>query len=259
MSLFSFVVAAVRYLSIRLQLRNVIDIPNYLDRIHEHPDLCVSFKDWLASNRLMPLATLFQFPITIMGYGRLEDIAAPYALRYMSPRTFLPMVFGRPPFRWIVGSWPRRFTDGFQRLWERVSWRTDIRLNVNITQITRSPTGVRIEMEYPEQQLNNDRLVHITDEYDYLILACPLTPDVFSELGLIPHASEHAISDAIQINPYCMTTFWIDQMNMQPIAPILPLPDQGVPLGSRFASTRTRETCSPSSTHDQPLVRATTR
>ncbi len=229
-SLISFLLAAVRYLSIRSRLSDVIDIPDYLDRIHEHPDLCVSFKDWLDDNSLMPLATLFQFPITIMGYGRLEEIAAPYALRYMSLRTFLPMVFGRPPVSWIVGSWPRRFTDGFQRLWERVSWRTNVRLNVNITKITRSPAGIRIDMEYPEQQLDKTELVQITDDYDYLILACPLTPDVFAELGLAPNQSEHTISEAIQVNPYCMTTFWIDQMNMpEPIAPLLPLPEPGTP------------------------------
>jgi hypothetical protein len=230
-SLFSFVLAAVRYLTIRFRLRDVIDTPDYLERIHEHPELCVSFKDWLAAQRLMPLATLFEFPITIMGYGQLDGIAAPYALRYMSLRTFLPMVFGRPPVSWIVGSWPRRFTDGFQRLWERVAWRTDVRLNVNITQVTRSPEGIRITMEYPEQHLNEMRFVQITEDYDYLVLACPLTPDVFCELGLSPNASEQAISEAIHVNRYCMTTFWVDKMEMpEPIAPILPLPERGTPF-----------------------------
>jgi hypothetical protein len=251
-SLFSFVLAAVRYLIIRSRLRDVIDIPNYLDRIHEHPELCVSFKDWLAAHRLMPLATLFQFPITIMGYGQLDDIAAPYALRYMSLRTFLPMVFGRPPVSWIVGNWPRRFHDGFQRLWERVAWRTDVRLNVNITRVTRSPEGIRITMEYPEQHLNKMRPVQITEDYDYLVLACPLTPDVFSRLGLSPNASEQAISEAIHVNPYCMTTFWVDKMEMpEPIAPILPLPEPGTPLavarqfqakGNMFTQFYTRPT-----------------
>jgi hypothetical protein len=230
-SLFSFVLAAVRYLTIRFRLRDVIDIPNYLDRIHEHPELCVSFNDWLAAHRLMPLATIFQFPITIMGYGQLDEIAAPYALRYMSLRTFLPMVFGRPPVSWIVGNWPRRFNDGFQRLWERIAWRTDVRLNVNIKQVTRSPEGIRITMEYPEQQLNEMRLVKITEKYDYLVLACPLTPDVFGRLGLSPNDSEQKISEAIHVNPYCMTTFWVDKMEMpEPIAPILPLPEPGTPL-----------------------------
>jgi hypothetical protein len=251
-TLFSFVLAAVRYLIIRSRLRDVIDIPNYLDRIHEHPELCVSFKDWLAAHRLMPLATLFQFPITIMGYGQLDEIAAAYALRYMSLRTFLPMVFGRPPVSWIVGNWPRRFNDGFQRLWERVAWRTDVRLNVSITQVTRSPEGIRITMEYPEQHLNEMRFVQITEDYDYLVLACPLTPDVFRSLGLSPNTSERAISEAIHVNPYCMTTFWVDNMEMpEPIAPILPLPEPGIPLavarqfqdrGNMFTQFYTRPT-----------------
>jgi Flavin containing amine oxidoreductase len=230
-SLWSFVLAAVRYLAIRSRLRDVIDIPDYLDRIHEHPELCVSFKDWLAAHRLMPLATLFQFPITIMGYGQLDEIAAPYALRYMSVRTFLPMVFGRPPVSWIVGNWPRRFDDGFQRLWERVAWRTNVRLNVDVKQVDRSPEGIRITMEYPEQHLNEMKTVKITDQYDYLVLACPLTPDVFHSLGLSPNTREQTISEAIHVNPYCMTTFWVDKMEMpEPIAPILPLPERGTPL-----------------------------
>ena len=44
-------------------------------------------------------------------------------------------------------------------------------------------------MEYPEQQLDKTELVQITEDYDYLILACPLTPDVFAELGLVPNAN----------------------------------------------------------------------
>ena len=230
-SLFSFVLAAVRYLTIRARLRDVIDIPNYLERIHEHPELCVSFQDWLTAHRLMALATLFQFPITIMGYGQLDDIAAPYALRYMSLRTFLPKVFGRPPVSWVVGTWPRRFNDGFQRLWERVAWRTDVRLDVDITQVTRSPEGIRVTMECPEQHLNQMRSVQVTEDYDYLVLACPLTPDVFASLGLSPNASEQKISAAIHVNPYCMTTFWVDNMDMpEPIAPVLPLPERGTPM-----------------------------
>jgi hypothetical protein len=202
-----------------------------LAKIHDHPKLCITFWHWLEQNRLTPLATLFQFPITIMGYGQLQEIAAPYALRYMSLRTFFPMVFGRiPGINWIVGTWPRRFTEGFQRLWERVAWRSDVRLNVNITKIRRSPATITIDMEYPEQDLNELKIVKTTLDYDYLILACPLTPDVFERLGLPANPAEQKISAAIQINPYCMTTFWVNQMNMpQPIAPVLPIPVQGKP------------------------------
>ena len=64
-SLSSFIIAAVRYFAIRWKLSPIIDIPDYLARVHNHQRLCVSFKDWLEQNELTPLATLFQFPITI--------------------------------------------------------------------------------------------------------------------------------------------------------------------------------------------------
>jgi hypothetical protein len=228
-SWWTFLWAAIRYLYVRWQLSDIIDAPDYLDTIHEHHELCVDFKAWLAKQDLLPLATLFQFPITIMGYGQLDDIAAPYALRYMSGRTFFPMVFGHGPVNWIIGTWPRRFTDGFQRLWERVSWRVNVRLNVNITRIERSATGVQIDMEYPEQDLNDIKIVKATKLYDYLVLACPLTEDVFTRLGLVPNAAERELNREIQINPYCMTTFWIDMTMAAPVAPVLPLTEQGTP------------------------------
>jgi monoamine oxidase len=228
-----FLWAALRYLHIRCKLSGIIDTPDYLDTMDEHPELCITFAEWLTKNDLMRLGTLFQFPITMMGYGQLDDIATPYALRYMSLRTFFPMVFGVWPISRIIGSWPRRFVDGFQRMWERVSWRIDVRLNVNITRIARSATGIQIDMEYPEQDLNNIKIVKDTKQYDYLVLACPLTADVFARLGLAPNAAERRVIDEITFNPYCMTTFWIDMAKeKQPPAPgaaVLPLTPQGTP------------------------------
>jgi hypothetical protein len=230
-SLFAFVIASIRYFVIRWKLSRIIDVPDYLAGIHNHQELCVSFKSWLEQNKLMALSTLFQFPITIMGYGNLTDIATPYALRYMSLRTFFPMVFGQIPFvDWIVGRWPKRFTLGFQRLWERVSWITNVRLNVNITSIERSAEKIKIDFEVPEQELDEIKIVKDTENYDYLVLACPLTQDVFKRLGLDPNNAEQKISRGIHINPYCMTTFWINNMDMpQPIAPVLPIPEKGIP------------------------------
>lgn len=252
-SLFSFVIAAIRYLNIRSKLSRIIDAPGYLNNINLHPELCVPFKNWLEKNRLIPLATLFSFPITIMGYGKLEDIATPYALRYMSLRTFFPMVFGGLPFvSWFIGKWPRRFTFGFQRLWERVSWRMDVRLNVNITSIVRTPENITVNFEYPEQELNEIKTVKETLRYDYLIFAAPFTQDVFKKLGLQPNADESKISSRVRVNPYCMTTFWINNMDMpSPIAPVLPIPENGIPWavarqfqasGNKFTQFYTRPT-----------------
>lgn len=252
-SLFTFVMASFRYLSIRSRLSSIIDAPGYLDNINMHPELCVPFKEWLEKNNLIALATLFSFPITIMGYGKLEDIATPYALRYMSLRTFFPMVFGGVPgVSWFTGKWPRRFTFGFQRLWERVAWRTDVRLNVNITNIIRTNDGITVNFEYPSQELDSIKMMKETQHYDYLIYAAPLRPDVFTKLGLQPNAIEKKVSAQVKINPYCMTTFWINNLKMpDPIAPVLPIPQNGIPWavarqfqdsGNNFTQFYTRPT-----------------
>lgn len=228
----TFFLAAVRYFIARWKLSDVIDIPDYLDKIDQHPELCVPFKAWLEKNDLVALASLFQFPITVMGYGQLDDIATPYALRYMSLRTFFPTVFGRLPFvSWIIGSWPRRFKLGFQRMWEQVAWRTNVRLNVNITKVERSADGIHIDYKVLEQDLNDIKIVEGKQHYDYLILACPLTPDVFAKLRLERNPAEKTISDGIAFNPYCMTTFWVtlDKQMPNPIAPVTPIPERGIP------------------------------
>ena len=221
----------------RIKLISVIDPPGAFAKIDgsTQPDLMVSFMRWLENNRLTPLATLFSFPITIMGYGQLRDIAAPYALKYMSVKTFIPMITpGIPGLRWLLAwlfPWPRRFTMGFQRLWEKVAWRTNLRLNIKIERIERPRTGpISITFQYPQQELNTLKIVRDCMEFDYLVLACPLTPDVFEQLGLKRNPGETTMSEKICINPYCMTTYWINDMDMpEPIAPLLPIPERGLP------------------------------
>jgi hypothetical protein len=233
----AFFVAALRYLIIRIKLSPVIDPPGAFAKIdgNTRPDLVVSFSKWLDSNTLTPLETLFSFPITIMGYGQLDQIATPYALKYMSVKTFIPMfTAGTPGFGWLnkwLLPWPRRFTMGFQRLWEKVAWRTNLRLNIKIEQIERPQDGpISITFQYPQQEMNTLKIVRDTMEFDYLVLACPLTPDVFKQLGLQLNPDETTMSEKIKVMRYCMTTFWINDMNMpRPIAPMLPIPKVGLP------------------------------
>ncbi len=233
--LFSLAVAALRYLWIRWRLDSIINPPDALEKIDRHPELCVPFKDWLEARGLIDLASLFEIPITVMGYGQLTDIAAPYALRYMSVKTFFPILLPHIP---LVGGllqllfpWPRRFTYGFQRLWEKVAWRVNVRLNATIFKIERRPGApITVHFNYPEQQLNDIRAVEKRMEFDYLVLACPLTPDVLRQLGLERNEGERAVSEAIRFNDYCMTTFWVDRMKRpEPIAPVLPIPRRGGP------------------------------
>lgn len=80
----------LKYLWLRWRLRSIIDPPGH-EQIHRHPKLCVSFLDWLRQHRLERLQRLFEAPITVMGYGRLCEIPAPYALKYMSVATFMAL------------------------------------------------------------------------------------------------------------------------------------------------------------------------
>ena len=231
-SLWALLVAAIRYTRLRWQLGPVLNPPDAFARIDEHPELCVPFKQWLETNRVDDLGTLFEIPITIMGYGQLADIAAPYALRYLPLKTFLPMLLVRMPIVGLLFPWPRRFTLGFQRLWERVAWQTNVRLNVRITDIDRHAPNdhITIKFHVPEQELNELKIVDGEMAFDYLILACPLLKDVFAQLGLQPTANEQRMLDTIQISEYCMTTFWIEHMDMPaPIGVVLPLDKPGLP------------------------------
>jgi hypothetical protein len=231
-SLWALLVAAIRYTRLRWQLGPVLNPPDAFARIDEHPELCVPFKQWLETNRVDDLGTLFEIPITIMGYGPLADIAAPYALRYLPLKTFLPMLLVRIPIVGLLFPWPRRFTLGFQRLWERVAWQTNVRLNVRITDIERHAPNdhITIKFQVPEQELNELKIVDGEMAFDYLILACPLLKDVFAQLGLQPNANEQRMLDTIQISEYCMTTFWIENMDMPaPIGVVLPLDKPGLP------------------------------
>jgi hypothetical protein len=144
----------------------------------------------------------------------------------------LPMLLVRIPILGLLFPWPRRFTFGFQRLWDRVSWQTNARLNVSITDIDRHAPNdqIKIKFQVPEQELNELKIVDREMDFDYLILACPLMKDVFARLGLKPNENENRILDTIQISEYCMTTFWIENMDMPaPIGVILPLLKPGLP------------------------------
>ena len=149
------------------------------------------FSDWLRKNNLSELETLFSMPITIMGYGYLHEIAAPYALKYMSIKTFWNLVSVGME---LPTSWPKRFVEGFQGFWERISVGIDVRLNVHIQKIERGNV-IRVFIEGEPEEL----------EFDYLVLACPLTPNNLHQfLELTEQETE--IFEKVVVNPFVVTT-----------------------------------------------------
>ncbi len=194
--------ACVRYLWIRWRLQGLP--PSGYVGVSQHPELCVSFDTWLVAHRLTDLRTLFAIPVTLMGYGRLPDVPAPYALTYLNVGTvFDLLLYGAG----LPRAWPKRFVDGFQRLFQRLAWRLDVRLNADIAKVERSASGVTVHVDFAgdEQWLSKPRKAVL--EFDWLVIACPL-----QAVGgfLDVSAEESTLIDRIQLNPFATTTFVAD-------------------------------------------------
>ena len=170
-SFFAFAKSCIRYLFIRWRLNKVLPFAGNMGLAHRE-DLMVSFDKWLDNNKLGNLKLLFSIPTTMMGYGELKEIPAPYVLRYIGIGTFRTMLlFGAG----VSIIYPKRFVDGFQRFWERLSWSLNVRTGVQVTKIIRE--NGKINIKYKEYRLHMDGLQfdERNKEYDYLVLSCPLT------------------------------------------------------------------------------------
>lgn len=210
--------AAIRYVIARWKVRKVIDRADF-GEVHNHKELCVSFDEWLVNNRIEVLRSLFEVPITMMGYGFLKEIAAPYALKYLPLRTFIPMCLRQA---WFVGwlfPWPRRFVFGFQRMWEAVSWHLNVRYDVAIAGIWRLgdvvppdaevPTEadpIRIDLRYPEHIFGHDTDAVVTRWFDHLIVASARAGGELP-MHLNPDSPELRLRDKVRTYSFCMTTF----------------------------------------------------
>ena len=205
--------AMVRYLWIRFRLQKHLDRPGFAD-ISRQPQLCVPFRDWLENNKLTALEPVFEFPITIMGYGYLDTIAAPYALKYMSVPTFwnlIAVTLGLPR------RWPKRFVNGFERLWTDVAAQLNIRLGARITAVERGE-HIRIHLD------NAD-----TMEFDYLVLACPLDAGTLGRF-LVLSNEERELFGRITINPYVVTCYAMTNLQLpERIVGMWPIPKIGQP------------------------------
>jgi len=195
---------SLRYLWIRWRLGKLLSParPGFA-HVPEFPQLQGSFADWLRRHRLEALNEMFEIPLTLMGYGKLDSIAAVYALTYMSPRTFLDLgtFAANVPLR----RWPRRFTQGYGRLFERLAAEVDVLTGVTIERITR---GDRIVVEYrlTEQDLEKEASIREVATFDYLVLACPQLPEVLGPFLELTE-QERSLFEQVVFNPFFVTTY----------------------------------------------------
>jgi putative NAD(P)-binding protein len=216
--------AVLRYVYERWNVRGVIDQPSFAE-VHTHPELCVGFGAWLRTHGLDDLRSMFEIPVTMMGYGFLDDVAAPYVLKYMSLGTFLAMCLREAPYLGWLCPWPRRFEFGFQRMWEAVGWRLNVRTDVAITGIWRygdpppadglAPSAahpIRIDLTHPATIFARDVRSPSTRWFDHLIVASSRVgalaigsgrDDVFH---VEPGGREERLFQPVETYDFCMTT-----------------------------------------------------
>jgi hypothetical protein len=207
-TLVQFLLAVIRFFWERFKLDSIISTPGFKG-ISKHPELTQPFLKWLESKDIVCLKALFEIPITAMGYGYLDEIPTVYALKYMTIKTFWTLVtYGAD----IDLGWPKRFIDGFQRLWERISWGINVKFNITIKEIKR---GEKISVKFTDQEqlINESDPRERTEEFDYLVLACGLTRDVLNHF-LDLSEEEKALFDKIVLNPYCLTSYVIEDLTL---------------------------------------------
>ncbi|MFO1394025.1 MAG: FAD-dependent oxidoreductase [Steroidobacteraceae bacterium] len=203
-TLFTLAGQAIRYLWKRWRIRHLLTPyrPGF-GHVQEHPELKGSFADWLDRNGLADLHQMVEVPLTLMGYGKLENIPAAYALTYMSPKTFkdLGLFAANFPLR----GWPKRFTQGYGRMFERLAAEVNVLTGVKNLRIERG-ASIRVDYDVQVQQLERKIEEHETEYFDYLVVACPQVLEVVEPfLDLDP--VERRLFGQVVYNPFYVTTY----------------------------------------------------
>jgi hypothetical protein len=218
-SFWQFSIQAIRYFIERQKVSKHLP-PAGFEGVSQHPELTCTFDDWLVDKKLTALRKLFEIPITLMGYGKLDEIPAPYALTYMTTPTFWNMlVFGAG----LPTRWPKRFIYGFQRFWQKVSWNLTVIKSAQITQIVRDADLIKIQYNTIDHDMNDVEWVPKKAEFDYLIVATPLTLSILEDLFTDKTTStsqgiqnltkdEQHLFGKVTTNPYCMITFILEDL-----------------------------------------------
>lgn len=197
-------VQAVRYLWKRWRIRHLLTPyrPGF-GHVQQHPELHGSFAQWLDRNGLAALHQMLEVPLTLMGYGKLEEIPAAYALTYMSPKTFLNL--GLFAANFPLRRWPKRFTQGYGRMFERLAAEVNVLTGVDNLRIER---GERIVVRYEVevQQLEGEARMPETEEFDYLIVACPQVTEVIGAFMQLDER-EQGLFRKVVYNPFYVATY----------------------------------------------------
>jgi hypothetical protein len=206
-SFFTVFWQSIRYVWKRWWLQKIFSSRHVgFKNISKHPELTQSFQQWLQANGLQALEPVFSIPITLMGYGNLDEIPAAYALTYMRTGTFINLLMAalNPG---ILG-YPKRFVLGYERLFEKISWELEVFTNVEIRSIRRQGV-LEIDAIVHEQALNKIVSTPKTFVFDHLVAATPYP--TFVELLADATPEEKELAALVQVNPFVVTTYPVER------------------------------------------------
>lgn len=227
---------SLRYVWKRWRLNRHISVhrPGYKG-IAAHPSLCQPFGDWLVEQKLSTLKTLFQVPLSLMGYGQLTEIPTAYALTYLNIWTFLDLLLA--PINPHILGYPRRFTEGYERFWQRVAWNLDVLNGSQVTSVSRGEqTTVTYEVHEErlarEGQLGQQQAPTVrTLVCDYLIVAVPLYLDAVQGVLTDMTPQEKQLFEQVIYDPFIVTTYIMPRLDEYTAATfMIPEPEIGQPF-----------------------------
>ena len=171
---------------------------------------------WLREMRLEALHEIVLFIMSVQCYGRSDQIAAAYFVKFQGFKNWTSNVLHSVG---LVQRWPRVFTNGFQDLWQRVADRLDdVRLSSNITSIERKlkpnseVTGIEISCDGKAPEM-----------FDRLILACPHDLGTLQGMGLDLDEQEKSLFSKIEFNTIVATSVHVEGIP-EGVVGTIPLP-----------------------------------
>ena len=183
-----------RYLFQLMRYHSEVGGPGFRDI--EDTDLCQPFEAWLDAHGFTALKNQLVIPITCYGYGRLSEIPAAHALKYLNFGNFSTSLY-------ISGvealggqlSWPRKIVQGMHSLMANIAGEvTDLRVGCTIEQIERDRPGphpIRIR-----SRTGTDAPVE--EDFDALIVTSKQDPETMAGLQMPLDPSEAALFAPVQ-------------------------------------------------------------
>lgn len=169
-SVLGLAMASLRYAGALWHYRSVLRRPGFTGVAAAFPELAQPYRAFADERGFGALTDLFRLAVNDMGYGELREIPAAYVLRYLG---FLNVLNVGLYALGLGFGWPKRFVQGYGRLWERISWRTDVRLGCQIHSMERSDSAVTVRWtETTKDDAGVTLRRECTETFAALIVSC---------------------------------------------------------------------------------------